>query len=158
MHFTIFGASGFIGSNLTAHLYSKGYSVVTPKRKELLDPQESLGHVVYAIGMTGNFHSRPVETIDAHVNVLSKFLKKYKYESWLYLSSTRLYGLSEGLYSEEDKINVFPGKDSIYDISKLLGESLCLSTQRPDVRIARLSNVYGVGQSSSTFWEMYLKS
>ena len=44
-----------------------------------------------------------------------------------------------------------PGQDGIYDISKLLGESLCLAMQRPEIRVARLSNVYGAGQSEHTF-------
>ena len=36
-------------------------------------------------------------------------------------------------------------------MSKLLGESLCQRMQNPQINIARLSNVYGVGQSEKTF-------
>ena len=151
MHFTIFGASGFIGSNLGSYLRSKGHSVFTPGREEALDPQENLGHVIYAIGMTGDFRSRPFETVEAHITVLSRLIRAHNYDSWLYLSSTRLYGLSDSLCSEVDRINVLPGPDGIYDISKLLGESLCLAMQRPTIRVARLSNVYGAGQSRHTF-------
>lgn len=151
MNFTIFGAKGFIGSNLVSYLRSRGHSVLAPEREEILGLKVNLGHVVYAIGMTGNFRSKPFETVEAHTNILSQLLRAYNFDSWLYLSSSRLYGLSNRSCSEEDRINVFPGKDGVYDISKLLGEALCLSMQRPTVRVARLSNVYGVGQSKHTF-------
>jgi nucleoside-diphosphate-sugar epimerase len=151
MRFTVFGATGFIGSSVTGHLRGLGCEVVTPARGEMLPAGEHLGHVVYAIGLTGDFRQRPFETVDAHVAELARRMQVASYDSWLYLSSTRVYGTSAVIASESDRISVMPGPDGIYDISKLLGESLCLALGRPEVRVARLSNVYGEGQSRHTF-------
>ena len=151
MQFTIFGASGFIGSNLEVYLRGQGHSVNTPRREEQLDPRANLGHVIYAVGMTGDFRTRPFETIESHVTALSNLLRRSSFDSWLYLSSTRIYRLSDSTSNETDSISVIPGSDGIYDISKLLGEALCLAMKHPAIRVVRLSNVYGVGQSKNTF-------
>lgn len=151
MKFTVFGAGGFIGANLTRYLGQRGHEVITPSRFELVSHTDHLGHVIYSIGLTGNFRQQPFETVDAHVIALAKRMQRASYDSWLYLSSTRVYGSSCTHGREADKICVSPSQDSIYDISKLLGESLCVALGRPEVRVARLANVYGVGQSRHTF-------
>ena len=152
MRFTIFGASGFIGSNLVKYLSGLGHEVLTPKRLEIKDTKENLGNVIYAIGLTGNYRQLPpYEAVEAHVTILSKIIKQAAYDSWLYLSSTRIYQGLEGSVNETSQINVMPGVDGIYNISKLLGESLCLTLNHDKVRVVRLSNVYGVGQSHHTF-------
>jgi len=151
MKFTVYGSSGFIGGELTKYLKSQGYSVETPKRGELPTNNEYLGHVIYAIGLTGDFRSHPFNTVEANVSELVRRIKDSKYDSWLYLSSTRLYGKSGNNTKENDLVSVVPSADGIYDISKLLGESICLALDLPTVRVARLSNVYGQGQSQHTF-------
>ncbi len=150
MKFTIFGGNGFIGSNLSLYLKSLGHEVFVPTNLDEIDKSENLGHVIYAIGLTGNFRDLPFATVDAHVTKLLKLIDKSKYDSWLYLSSTRIY-FSSSNTDETASINVFPNSDSIYDISKLLGESICLSIGNNKVRVVRLSNVIGKGQSKSTF-------
>lgn len=156
--FTVFGASGFVGRNLCKYLVSAGHEVVCPARADLDKPLQGLGHVIYAIGLTGDFRQRPLDTIDAHVNVLSKILLSGEFSSFLYLSSTRLYAnVDNNILAREDVIiPVVPGADSLYDLSKLLGESLCLGQNNECVRIARLSNVYGRGQSRHTFLQMLI--
>lgn len=153
MRFTVFGGTGFIGSNLIRHLRREGHEVYAPHRGELVKTKDSLGHVIYAIGLTGDFRKRPYDTVEAHVCLLSNLLRNCVFDSWLYLSSTRIYSQLplEMHASEEAAIPLTPGSDSIYDLSKLLGESLCLTHPSPTVRVARLSNVYGVGQSKHTF-------
>lgn len=151
MKFTVFGSTGFVGSHLVRHLRFAGHEVVTPLRGELLRPNEHLGHVIYAIGLTGDFRHRPYETVDAHVTKLAGLLKSSSYDSWLYISSTRVYGTSDSVGKETNLIRVAPGADGIYNISKLLGEALCLAIERPTVRVVRLANVYGCGQSQHTF-------
>ena len=44
-----------------------------------------------------------------------------------------------------------PTSDTVYDLSKLLGEALCPSQPQATVRVARLSNIVGSGQSEHTF-------
>jgi nucleoside-diphosphate-sugar epimerase len=89
--------------------------------------------------------------IETHVAILSETMKHATYDSWLYLSSTRIYQGLENLATGSSRIRVMPGADGIYDISKLLGESLRLTLDRSNVRVVRLSNVYGIGQGHHTF-------
>ena len=42
MKFTIFGSSGFIGSNLKPYLISCGNEVFCPDRKEIIDTKNNL--------------------------------------------------------------------------------------------------------------------
>jgi nucleoside-diphosphate-sugar epimerase len=149
MKFTVLGSTGFIGRTLTAHLRAKGHEVDTPDRNTQSLAGKNLGHVIYAIGMTGNFREHPDLAIEAHVNVLQRLIKDADFESWLYLSSTRVYGMGDTL--ETTPVSVLPNADTLYDLSKLLGEAVCLSHKKPAVRVARISNVYGAGQSQHTF-------
>lgn len=151
--YTILGSTGFIGSHLVSHLKSCGVEVNTPPRDAETLRGEKLGHVIYTIGLTGNFRERPHDAVDAHVNVLQRLMNGAQFDSWLYLSSTRVYGgLPEDTAATETvPLSVRPGLSGLYDLSKLLGESICLACDNPAVRVARLSNVYGTGQHPSTF-------
>ena len=151
--FTVFGSTGFIGRHVCEALRSANHEVQTFDRGSILTAPTILGHAIYCIGMTGNYRSQPYATVDAHVNLLSKILQTHSYESFLYLSSTRVYrGLSQDMLAEETTpIPLTPDRDSIYDYSKLLGEALCLSHPLTTVRVARVSNVYGIGMSENSF-------
>ena len=153
MKFTVLGSTGFIGGTMVKHLQECGYAVEAPPRDVASLRGANLGHVIYAIGLTGNFRTQPGAAIRAHVHVLQNLMEGADFDSWLYLSSTRVYGgLPDGIAASEDAtLPVRPGLDAIYDLSKLLGESLCLAADRETVRIARLSNVYGAGQSVHSF-------
>ena len=152
MRFTVIGSSGFIGSALVQYLMKLNHEVLEIHRDNLnfLDHDIDLGHVIYCFGLTGNFRFKPFDTVDAHVCILANLLSK-KFDSWLYLSSTRIYSGIDDIANESARLSVFPDSDGIYDISKLLGESLCLSLKNEKIRVARLSNVYGEGQSTNTF-------
>jgi nucleoside-diphosphate-sugar epimerase len=153
MRFTVFGGRGFIGSHLAAYLRGRGHDVCVPARDASEAAGQQLGHVIYAIGVTGDFRSRPFDTIEANVGTLARLMHGAGFDSWLYLSSTRLYGTGAGRPAcrEDDPISLTPCADSLYDASKLLGETLCLSRPQQSIRVARLSNVYGAGQSRHTF-------
>lgn len=158
--FTIFGGAGFVGARLAAHLRAEGAEVWAPDRAALAAEraagrlaERDLGHVVYAIGLTGDFRRRLRETVDAHVRLLLELIDIGRWSSWLYLSSTRVYGgvdVGRAL-REDDPLAVAPSADSVYDLSKLLGEALCLARPEPECRVARLSNVFGAGMNPSTF-------
>lgn len=153
MRFTILGGHGFVGRNLARYLTLQGAKVIVPARDDLPEPGRDLGHLIYAIGMTGNFRSRPLETVEAHVEVLARWIGNGRFDSLLYLSSARVYGglPSDSLATEGTPLPMLPTRDSVYDLSKLLGEALCLGIDNPAIRVARLSNVYGPGMSSSLF-------
>jgi nucleoside-diphosphate-sugar epimerase len=155
MDFTVLGANGFIGNSLANWLRRRGHNVFTPSRG--LSP-ESLaislsGHVMYCIGLTADFRSRPWDTVDAHVGVLRKILERGQFASLTYLSSTRVYlGCEVG--REDSQLYVWPNQfDQMYNLSKLLGESLCHVAHKPrrPVRVIRLSNVVGGDLKSGNF-------
>ena len=141
--FTIFGGNGFIGRHLAAALDNAGQPVHVPERGSAPEELGELGHAVYCIGLTADFRERPYDTMDAHVGYLSQVLRTGRFQSFLYLSSTRIYdGASHG--SEEMMLSVDPwSPNDLYNLSKLSGEALCLNHPNPKVRVARLSNVYG---------------
>lgn len=151
--YTIFGGTGFIGSHLVAFLEGKGYRVYVPKRAEVFSDLSDLGRVIYCIGVAGDFRPRPFDTIELNVELLSKILRSGTFTSFVYLSSTRIYGSKDFVSraAEDSRFTVFPDSDAIYDLSKLLGESLCATQHSRNIQIARLSNVVGAHLNSSTF-------
>lgn len=153
MKFTILGGGGFIGRNLSRYLEGRGHNVWIPSRAAWETRGQDLGHVIYAIGLTGNFRSQPFDTVEAHICKLANLLMSARFDSWLYLSSTRIYGglpLNE-VAREDTALIVSPDLDGVYNISKLMGEAICLSLPNKNIRVVRLSNVYGCGQSKHTF-------
>jgi nucleoside-diphosphate-sugar epimerase len=153
MKFTVLGGSGFVGRNLIKHLQARGHQVCAPARDAVMEAGSAAGHVIYTIGQTGNFRSKLHETVEAHVTLLSRMLQTWNFDSWLYMSSTRVYGglPADALASETSTLRVIPSADTTYDLSKLLGEAMCLAQPKDTVRVARLSNALGVGQSQHTF-------
>lgn len=156
--FTVLGGTGFIGGHLVRHLQAQGHEVWAPGRGAAIEPGTPAGHVIYTIGLTGDFRKRLFDTIDAHVTVLTRLLRTLSFDSWLYLSSTRVYGGlgTNALASETARLNIAPSADAVYDLSKLLGEAICLAQPQATVRVARVSNVYGPGHSPSMFLGLLL--
>jgi len=149
--FVILGASGFIGSHLARYLRGHQHDVLTPGRDDNSSFDGDLGHVVYCAGLTADFRERPYDTVAAHVCRLSEILRKTRFESFLYLSSTRVYARARA-GDENEVLHVDPLDSSdLYNLSKLMGESICFSSRRPNTRVVRLSNVYGPDFSSANF-------
>ena len=148
MNWTVLGASGAIGRRLSAYLRAAGHTVYTPGRSENIYCRP-LGHLIYCIGLTADFRQRPYDTVQSHVTVLSELLQNGNFQSLLYLSSTRVYGRAASC-SENSPLPVLSQDPSdLYNLSKLMGESLCLQDSRPDVRVVRLSNVVGGDEADS---------
>ena len=155
-HLTVLGASGFIGSNLTNHLMKQGYSCSAPLRHDASIYSKPLGHIIYAIGLTADFRTRPLDTVEAHVCILRKLLAEAEFESLTYLSSARFYRYAQST-SEQTSFSMNPHRvDSIYDLSKLMGESMCLHSGRNNIKIARLSNVIGLRNDCDIFIDQVL--
>jgi nucleoside-diphosphate-sugar epimerase len=144
-NFTIFGSKGFIGSNLVRSLESSGHVVFRPLRDEPIESNENLGHVIYCCGITnGDFRKRSSEIVDAHVVNANRVLAGAQFESFLYLSSARIYDEMTSTF-EEQKIPVtLDTASGFYNATKLLGESLVLNHEGPNCRVARLSYVIDV--------------
>jgi|GEM_PF-108468 len=147
---TVLGASGFIGHRLHERLGELNIERYAPARDERLSGKH-LGDVIYCIGLTGDFRSRPFDTVAAHVSKLLEVLRDCDFDSLLYLSSTRLYDAAENSTAEENPLRVAPmNPGDLYNISKAMGESIALNCGHR-TRVARISNVYGADFSSHNF-------
>jgi nucleoside-diphosphate-sugar epimerase len=146
---TVLGASGFIGSHLTKRLDVLGDQYMAFDREAGV-PRGLSGHVIYCVGVTADFRSRPFDTVEAHVCRLMEALRYSQFDSLLYLSSARLYDDADST-SEDAAIRIAPlDANHLYNTSKAMGESLALNCGRP-TRVVRLSNVYGADLNSDNF-------
>lgn len=151
MKFTVLGGNGFIGSHLVKEISRLNYNCERPAREDHSIFNKNLGHLVYAIGLTANFRERPFDTVRAHVLHLLNILENCFFDSFLYLSSTRVY--LKGKKTDENvdvPVNSNDPED-LYNLSKLMGESICFASKKPNVRVVRLSNVFGKKANSSDF-------
>ena len=150
MRFTVFGSTGYIGSSLIKKFSKEGIECITPDLRNKKSFKDDLGHVIYAIGVP-EFKSFPEKAIDAHVILLNKLLQETNFESFMYLSSTRVYHNSIST-KENSILSVNPLDDYYhYNISKIMGEVICRTSEKSNVRIVRLSNVTGKNQNLNLF-------
>jgi len=149
--YTIFGANGFVGSELMRQLADTGQQATAVTRDAWPAPGSDLGHVIFSIGMTADFRQRLTETVEAQVVMLHRVLTSYRFRSFLYLSSTRVYAGAASTTEDSALVARPADPDHVYNISKMAGEALCLAQSSPAVRVARLSNLYGVRDTSQTF-------
>ncbi|WAI81961.1 MULTISPECIES: NAD-dependent epimerase/dehydratase family protein [Achromobacter] len=154
---TVLGATGFIGRHLVARLRTDGTPCQAPPRHDPGLMTRPLGHVIYAIGLTSDFRSRPLDTVEAHVCLLRSLLAAGNFDSLTYLSSTRVYAGSADT-RESATLAVNPNDPSdLYNLSKLMGESLCLHCGRRGAKVARLSNIVGLRDTPDSFIDQLLE-
>ena len=154
---TIFGGHGFIGSHLCQSFEKDGLPYQIFGRQDSL-PKGNLGNVFYCAGVTADFRSRPYDTIDAHVSNLARVLENCQFSTFIYLSSARLYRHSS-ITNEGSRFTISPlDSEDFVDISKLGGEALCHSINNQNVRVVRLSNVYGKDFFSKNFLTEIIES
>nr|WP_315230237.1 NAD-dependent epimerase/dehydratase family protein [uncultured Albidiferax sp.] len=147
---TVLGGRGFIGRHVVARLQAQGHACWVPERDDPSLFTRPLGQVIYCIGITANFRTQPFATVDANLGVLRQVLERATFDQLLYLSSTRVYDGADST-DEGAPLRVQPGwPDHLYNLSKLMGESLALSSGRP-CRVARVCNVIGPGMGPTNF-------
>lgn len=151
---TVIGASGYIGQALVRHLQTAGHDIWAPSRDTQWPVTRPLGTVYYCAGMTADFLARPAQTLAAHVVLVEQVLSHCSWENLVYLSSTRLYdALTASDCAQEDlHLAINPGNPRhFYDLTKLLGENLCLTLGQGRARVARLGCVYDFSPSATGF-------
>jgi nucleoside-diphosphate-sugar epimerase len=150
MKFTILGGNGFIGTSLHKRLLKNGHDVFCPSRHTEVF-QEEMGYVIDCVGLTSDFRERKKELFETHVSRVDRLIQNSKFESYLYLSSTRVYkGGIDSFECSGLTVNSCDF-DDIYNISKIAGEAVCLQDDSPNVRVARLSNVVGLNRDPAVF-------
>jgi nucleoside-diphosphate-sugar epimerase len=149
--YTVLGATGFIGSRIAATLRANGECCYTPARGSEEIFSRNLGKVFYCIGLTADYAGRPLDSVNAHILLLARIFAEAKFERLVYLSSTRLYdGQLSGM--EDASLLFNPGNPRhLYDLSKAMGESLCLTASGGRAHVARLSCVYDADAGSPGF-------
>ncbi|CAN5528051.1 N/A [soil metagenome] len=157
--YTIIGASGFIGSRLVEALGARGQEVYAPQRGDPELLSRRLGRVFYCAGLTGDFMVRPFDTVEAHVGLLATMLRSAHFERLIYLSSTRLYDSLGSRGGHEDDVLEFDvaAPRNVYDLSKALGENLCLARSGGRAAVARLSNLFDWTEEAGGFLSDLLK-
>ncbi len=158
MSFTVVGAAGFVGSHVVSHLRARGAECFAPAKacRTLFD--QPLGHVIYCAGLTQDFLDRPLDTVEAHVGLLVRLLREAVFDSLTYLSSTRLYDWGGAVGRETDSLSLNPNHPRhLFDLSKALGENLCQTGGRANVRAARLASVYADDLAAESFLHEVLR-
>lgn len=144
---TLFGGHGFVGQALQADLVRRGVAVFVPARHETTPPPGGFGTLVWCIGLTADFRTRPYDTATAHVGLLAGVLSQRAHDRVVYLSSTRVYG-GAGATEETAALTVRPLDPSdLYNATKIAGEALVLSAPDAEGVAVRLSNVVGPGEA-----------
>lgn len=158
MSYSILGARGFIGTRLLGALRDGGYDCDAFSHKEETSLSGRLGHVIDCVGVTSDFRERPFDAVRAHVSRVMDLIERCEFDSYLYLSSTRVYKRVTRS-SEDVELLIDPNDfDDIYATSKLMGESIILTNPLSTFRVVRLSNVYGRGSSAVTFLNSLIDS
>ncbi|WP_312163888.1 SDR family oxidoreductase [Phenylobacterium sp.] len=157
--YTVIGAGGFIGSRLVAALTARGEEVHGPARGDPGLFGRDLGRVFYCAGLTGDFMIRPFDTVEAHVGLLTQLLRDASFERLIYLSSTRVYDSLGARGGKESDILEFDvaAPRNVYDLSKALGENLCLARSGGRAAVARLANVFDWTDDAGGFLSDLLK-
>ncbi len=148
---TILGAQGFVGSHLLQTLKKSGAECFAPVRGDAAIFERPLGTVFYCIGLTNDYKDRPFDTVEAHTSLLNRIVSQSSFDRLVYLSSTRLY---DGLptTAEETNLVLNPANPRhIYDLSKALGENICLTASGNRASVARLSSVYSDAPNATGF-------
>jgi nucleoside-diphosphate-sugar epimerase len=152
--FTILGASGFIGRALVAWLESRDrvvHAVTRASLPALLAARRPAGHIIDCVGMTVDCRPCPLDAAEAHVGLVAHCLTELQFDSFLLLSSARVYARAYATH-EDAVLSAQPSDPSdLYSVTKLAGEALCLADPRSTTRVARLSDVYGIDMPEATF-------
>ncbi|CAH1597037.1 dTDP-glucose 4,6-dehydratase [Vibrio owensii] len=153
--YTVVGGSGFIGKEMVNLLTQQGFDCWVPQKNDESIYTRELGTVIYAAGF-GDCKNDPFNVFEANSLLLKNILEKSKFETMIYISSTRVYMNSDD--SSVDSNVIIGNEDSrrLFNLTKLVAEELCLLSDRNCI-IVRPSNVYGLALNSPLFLPSIIK-
>ena len=126
--FTIFGHSGFLGSNLVKFL-KKNKVFLPPKKKFIF--KKNLGNIIYCIG-SDDWKKDTYNSFYANLGYIPLILNNNKFKSFTFISSCRIYNNS--INTEENCPFKFNPTNSseYYNLKKILAENyLFASNKKP---------------------------
>ncbi|MEZ9107098.1 NAD-dependent epimerase/dehydratase family protein [Vibrio cyclitrophicus] len=147
--YTVFGGTGFIGSEFVKKLEEQGHKVEVINRKTADFLDRELGVVIYAAGF-GDCTNNCYNVLDANLTLLANILENANFEKLIYLSSTRVY-LNQEYTNEDGNLNIsINDSRRLFNLTKIAAEEMCQLSKK-DVLIIRPSNVYGLAINSPLF-------
>tara|TARA_A100001011_G_scaffold386506_1_gene462468 strand:+ start:1686 stop:2483 length:798 start_codon:yes stop_codon:yes gene_type:complete len=138
---TIFGHSGFIGTNLKNFCLENNIKTFLPKKKQFRFTK-NLGHIIYCIG-TGEAKKQPLKSAKANYEILKEILENNRFKSLTYLSTTRVYLHNKKTSENDEIINDLSDDSILFSLIKMSAEQLCLNIRNKNIRVIRLTNTYG---------------
>ena len=154
--YTIFGHTGFIGKELADHLKKNKKKIFLPKRNQLIF-KKNLGDIIYCVG-SDDWKNKKKSGYVSNFDHLRKITFFNKFRSIIFLSTTRLYINSKLDTSENSYIkNNSNSENDYYNILKLMSETLLLNLYK-NVKIIRLSNVFGFNYKSPLLLPTLIKN
>lgn len=147
-NYIVYGGNGYIGSNIISYLKSKDCRVLIPKKNEF--PQKK-GIIIYCVG-SDDWYGDPLKNFNSNFVHLYKLIKNLRsFESLVFLSSTRVYlDLSQKIVNEKQNLTLKSSSRFTFNLQKLMCENFLLK-QNKNIKIIRLSNVYGKNTLQKTF-------
>ena len=76
------------------------HAVTRASLPALLTGRRPAGHVIDCVGLTGDFRVRPLDTAEAHVGLVARCLAELQFDSFLLLSSTRVYARANATHED----------------------------------------------------------
>ena len=143
--YTIFGHTGFIGSFFRNKLFKE--KLILPKKGQLIF-KKNLGHIIYCIG-SDDWLNDSYNSYYANLGYIPEIINKNKFESFTFLSSTRLYRNLKKTVEDSSLIINPTNFDNYYNIKKICAESFLLSQKNKKIKIIRLANIYGFSPNST---------
>lgn len=145
--YTIFGHTGFLGTEFTNFLKKKNINYIHNKKNSF--PQK-IDRGIYFIG-SDDWKKNSIKSMESNLLHLIKFLKKIKtLNSFTFISSTRIYlNSNKSNIKESDMLTLNSDLEYLFNLQKILSENLLLNNLE-NVKIIRLSNVYGTNYDKDT--------
>lgn len=149
MIYTVIGGNGFIGSEIVKQLREAGEQVYVPEKLDEGVFTKALGTVIYAVGH-GDCANNPIKVLDSNVSYLVKILECSQFDSFIYISSTRVYMNQQASFESADLTVCAKDNRALFNLTKLTAENLVLNLVDKAI-IVRPSNVYGLAVNSPLF-------
>tara|TARA_Y100001958_G_C21210173_1_gene535970 strand:- start:872 stop:1666 length:795 start_codon:yes stop_codon:yes gene_type:complete len=151
--FTIFGHTGFLGSNLAKYL--KKYKIFLPPKKKFIF-KKNLGNIIYCIG-SDDWKKDTFNSFNANLGYIPIIIKNNKFKSFTFISSCRIYNNSQTTI-EDSKFKFNPiDSDEYYNLKKVLAENYLVSSKKK-IKIVRVSNIFGFSPRSPLVFPMFVKN
>lgn len=148
--YTIFG-TGFLGKNIINHLKNRNYKIFIPKKGKT-NFKKNLGNIICCIGNDDTINS-PKASYEANLNIVSKIIFNNTFKTFTLISSTRVYlGSKQKKVNEETLISInSTNKNFLFNTLKASAENLCLSMPNKNIKVVRMSNLFGHNFNKQTY-------